>query len=91
MIPELIEFGQAVELPKCGIGYPSTKHQVEWMFRRRTENGLADAFTVVNGRNLFKPRRYLELASGNSEAPPRAPVAQQARRPAKTRRRSRAC
>lgn len=68
MIPELIEFGQVGELPKSGIFYPSTKHQVEWMFRRRAENGLADAFAVVNGRKLFRPRRHLELTAGKSAA-----------------------
>lgn len=62
MIPELIEFGQVAELKNFGIFYPRTKYQLEWMFRRREENGLADAFAVVNGRKLLKPRRYLELA-----------------------------
>ena len=58
---ELIEFGQVQKLQECGIHYPNTKHQLEWMFRRRYENGLADAFAVINGRKVFKPRKYLEL------------------------------
>lgn len=68
MIPELIEFLQVGELKPAGIHYPATKHQLEWMFRRRAENGLADAFTIVNGRKLFKPKRYLEIVAGNSAA-----------------------
>lgn len=68
MIPELIEFGQVGELKNDGIHYPSTTHQLYWMFRRRHENGLADAFVVVNGRNCFLPQRYLQIVAGKSAA-----------------------
>lgn len=63
MTIELIEFGQVDELKKIGIMYPNTVCQLQWMFRRRHENGLAEAFAEVGGRKLFKPKKYLEIIS----------------------------
>lgn len=68
MIPEIIEFGQVAELKAAGINYPNTKHQLNWMYRRRHENGLADAFATVAGRNCFLPKRYLELVANSTAA-----------------------
>lgn len=60
-VPQIIPFTSIDALKAAGIHYPSTRPQLDWMFRTRHENGLADAFAVINGRKLFKPQRYLEL------------------------------
>lgn len=45
----------------AGINHPDTVPALEWMHRHRKTNGFADAFALVNGRRLFKPRVYLEI------------------------------
>jgi hypothetical protein len=49
-------------LRASGIAYPSTYEQWRWMFRRREEHGVADAFLRQGRRILVDVPKYLELA-----------------------------
>jgi hypothetical protein len=40
-------------LHKAGILLPETQHALDWMFRHRATNGMAEAFCMVAGRRCI--------------------------------------
>lgn len=61
MAPAFVALTDLPNLRAAGITYPSTVHGWRWLFRRRHERGLDDAFRRVGRRILVDPQRYREL------------------------------
>jgi hypothetical protein len=69
--------------------YPSTEDQLRHLFRHRVDNGLAPAFTKVQGRVLFDPAILQEIltrqAASESCGTARGRLADSTSSPAATR------
>jgi hypothetical protein len=46
--------------------YPATEDQARHLYRNRTQNGLAPAFTKAGGRVLFDPDRLDQLLANRA-------------------------
>jgi len=61
MAPVLVPITDLAAMREAGIIYPSTVNGFRWLFRKRYERGLEDAFRRVGRRILLDTERYLQL------------------------------
>lgn len=61
MTPTLVPITDLKNLRAAGVVYPSTVEGFRWLFRKRYERGMEDAFRRVGRRILLDTERYLEL------------------------------
>jgi hypothetical protein len=61
MAPLLIPITDLAAMREAGIVYPSTVDGFRWLFRKRYERGLDNAFRRVGRRILLDTERYVEL------------------------------
>jgi hypothetical protein len=57
---QFIRLNQPAELKAAGLPW-DTRSKAQWAFRKRYENGLADAFRRQGRNVLVNPQRALEL------------------------------
>ena len=62
----LVAMSDTDTLKAAGIRYPTTKCGWQWLYRRRHERGVADAFIRSGRRILVHVPRYIELACGSA-------------------------
>ena len=58
--PTVVPITNIEALRRAGIEYPATVDAWRWAYRRRHENGLADAIKKKNGRIVVDVPAYLE-------------------------------
>lgn len=73
MTPVFVLITDLAGMRAAGITYPSTVDGFRWLFRRRHERGMDDAFRRVGRRILLDTARYIELVRSprRSDAPGR--------------------
>ena len=64
MSPVVIPLNSISELHAAGISYPKTVDGWRWLYRRRHERGLEEAFIKAGRRILVDVPRYIELIRG---------------------------
>jgi len=59
MVPAKVE-----HLHKAGILLPETQHALDWLWRNRATNGMAEAFLMVGGRRCVDLVAFARLMRG---------------------------
>jgi hypothetical protein len=55
----LLELSDLAGQRAAGIGYPTTVNAWRWLYRKRRERGLENAFRTIGRRVLLDPQAYL--------------------------------
>lgn len=65
-LPSIVSITNIDAIRRAGVEHPATVDAWRWAYRRRHENGLADAFRKINGRVCVDVPRYVELIRAQS-------------------------
>lgn len=67
-LPTIVSITNIDAIKRSGIEQPATVDAWRWAYRKRHENGLADAFRKVGGRVSVDIPRFIELVRARHSA-----------------------